>query len=65
MLEDLDLVSALRRRGRLARLPEPVVTSARRYRAGGPLRTMWRHWRVAAGWLAGVDRARLARWAGR
>lgn len=65
VLEDLDLVSRLRRRGRLARLALPVVTSARRYRAGGPLRTMLRHWRVAAGWALGVERNRLARWAGR
>ncbi len=65
VLEDLDLVRSLRRRGRLARLSLPAVTSARRYRAGGPLRTMLRHWRVAAGWALGVDRARLARWAAR
>ena len=43
----------------------PVVTSARRYRAGGPLRTMLHHWRIAAGWALGVDRERLARWARR
>jgi hypothetical protein len=65
ILEDLDLVARLRRRGRLARLAPPVVTSARRYRAGGPLRTMLRHWRVAAGWALGVDPARLLRWARR
>lgn len=62
LMEDLDLVRALARRGRLALLPEPVVTSARRYLEGGVLRTMWRHWRAAAAWSLGVDRERIAAW---
>jgi rSAM/selenodomain-associated transferase 2 len=65
ILEDLDLVRKLKAHGKLALLELPVVTSARRYRAGGPLRTMLHHWRIAAGWALGVDRERLARWARR
>lgn len=64
-LEDLDLVRALRRRGRLARLRAPVTTSARRYLEGGVLRTMLRNWGALAGWRLGLDRTRLARWYGR
>lgn len=62
IMEDLDLVRALRRRGRLARLPLPATTSARRYEAGGVLRTMLRHWVAATAWALGADRARVAAW---
>jgi rSAM/selenodomain-associated transferase 2 len=65
VMEDLDLVQRLKREGRLALLSVPAVTSARRYRAGGPLRTMLRHWLVAFAWGLGVDRQRIAQWARR
>ena len=61
-MEDLDLVKAMKARGRVARVPLDAVTSARRYQAGGPLRTMFKHWLGAAAWAAGVDRARIAAW---
>jgi rSAM/selenodomain-associated transferase 2 len=62
LLEDLDLVRAVRRHGRLARLPQPVTSSARRYLAGGVLRTMLRNWAALAAWRLGIDRARVAAW---
>lgn len=62
IMEDLDLVRAMRRAGRLALLPLPAVTSCRRYEAGGVLRTMLRHWAAAAAWAIGADRARVAAW---
>ncbi len=65
ILEDLDLVKAMRRHGRLTRLRLPATTSARRYRAGGVFRTMFRHWLVASAWLLGLDRERIAAWYGR
>ena len=65
VMEDLDLVQRMKRAGRLALLAAPAVTSARRYRAGGPLRTMLRHWVTAAAWSLGVDRQRIAQWARR
>ncbi len=65
VMEDLDLVDRMKQRGRLALLSTPVVTSARRYRAGGPLRTMLRHWIAAAAWALDVDRGRVAQWVGR
>ena len=65
IMEDLDLVHRLKRCGRLALLASPALTSARRYRAGGPLRTMLRHWLAAAAWSLGLDRERVAHWAGR
>ena len=62
LMEDLDLVQAIKTRGRLARVPLPVVTSARRYRAAGVLPTMLRHWLALIAWRLGIDRRRLARW---
>jgi rSAM/selenodomain-associated transferase 2 len=62
ILEDLDLVRGLKRRGRLACLPLPAVTSSRRYRAAGPLRTMLRNWAAVAGWWLGLPRERIAGW---
>jgi rSAM/selenodomain-associated transferase 2 len=60
--EDLDLVRALRGQGRLALLPQSIVTSARRYRRGGVLRTWCIHAVALAAWRLGVDRAWIARW---
>jgi rSAM/selenodomain-associated transferase 2 len=62
ILEDLDLVQALKRRGRIACLPLPATTSARRYLAAGPLRTMLRNWAAVVGWRLGVPRQRIAAW---
>lgn len=65
LMEDLDLVKAMKAQGRLAVVPLEVVTSARRYRSGGPLRIMGRHWVALIGWRLGVDRTRLAAWLAR
>jgi rSAM/selenodomain-associated transferase 2 len=62
IMEDLDLVMAMRRRGRLAILPIPATTSARRYLANGVWRTMVRHWLAAGAWTLGVNRDRIAGW---
>ena len=62
IMEDLDLVRGMKRRGRLALLPQEVVTSARRHLAGGPLRTAARHLVAALAWTAGVPRSRVADW---
>jgi rSAM/selenodomain-associated transferase 2 len=62
LMEDLDLVRAIKQQGRLVVLPLDATTSARRYRAGGVLRTMLRHWAAAAAWTLGADRHRIAAW---
>lgn len=62
ILEDLDLVAALRRTGRFVALPGEVVTSPRRYLARGVTRTWLRNAAALAGWRLGLDRARLAAW---
>ncbi len=62
IFEDLDLVRAIRARGRLALLPERVFTSARRYRKNGVLATLLRNQAALAAFALGVDRAAVAAW---
>lgn len=62
VMEDVDLVRAMRGQGLLVLLGLPVITSARRYRAHGVLRTWGRHTAALLGWRLGVDRERIAGW---
>jgi rSAM/selenodomain-associated transferase 2 len=62
IMEDLDLVRSLQRRGRIACLPLAVTTSARRYRAHGTLRGFLRNALAAAAWRLGLPRERIAAW---
>ncbi|MEM7164883.1 MAG: TIGR04283 family arsenosugar biosynthesis glycosyltransferase [Planctomycetota bacterium] len=48
LLEDLDLVRRLRRRGRVQIASAAAVTSVRRWEAGGFLATMLRNWKYLA-----------------
>ncbi|MYL82522.1 glycosyltransferase [Desulfovibrio aerotolerans] len=62
VMEDVELVRALRRAGgRVAILPSCVVTSARRWQAGGILRTTLRNLLLLLLFSLGVSPARLAR----
>ncbi|MGH0034302.1 MAG: hypothetical protein ACQGVK_04685 [Myxococcota bacterium] len=65
LMEDLDLVRALRRSGRMVMLGQSATTSPRRHLEGGVWRIALRHAAAAFAWGLGVDRARLARWLGR
>lgn len=65
IFEDLDLVRAIRRSGRLVLLPLAARTSARRYERAGPLRAMLRNWLALGAYLLNVDRERVAGWYGR
>ena len=56
------MLRRLRRRGRIAILPVPVSTSARRWLELGPWRTTWINQKVIAGYYLGVQPDRLARW---
>ena len=62
IMEDLDLARGIRAAGRLALLPLPVRTSARRYLAAGVLRTWLRNAAALAAWQLGLDRERVAAW---
>jgi len=65
MMEDLDLVRAIKRAGKLAILAPAATTSSRRYRERGTLRTIVWHQIALLGWVLGWDRVRLARRMGR
>ena len=65
LMEDLDLVYAIKSAGRLQMLQQRAVTSSRRYAAHGGLRTVFQHAVALLGWYLGLNRERLARWMGR
>lgn len=60
ILEDLDFIRRLRHRGRVAILPDQVVTSARRYVEGGIIHTLLTNWLIWVLFLVGVSPHRLA-----
>ena len=59
--EDVDFVRRLRRRGRIACLRSCVVTSARRWRQNGLLRTVLGMWLIKSLFLLGIPGGWLAR----
>lgn len=61
LMEDVALARTLRARSRGVCLRPPVRTSARRWRAGGLLRTVVRMWNLKLQYLAGRDPGALAR----
>ena len=61
LCEDVDLVRRLRRIGKIACVPARVITSARRWREGGLVRTIVRMWIVKSLFLMGVPPATLKR----
>ncbi len=54
--EDRDFVRALRRRGRVASVPKPVVTSARRWREMNPIRAFLINRIIVLGCMLGLPR---------
>ncbi|MFW5803574.1 MAG: TIGR04283 family arsenosugar biosynthesis glycosyltransferase [Verrucomicrobiota bacterium] len=62
IMEDFEFVRRLRRRGRIVTVGDTIITSARRWRFLGPLRTTLRNQLVILGYRAGVPPERLARW---
>lgn len=62
IMDDFELVRRLRRLGRIAILPYPAITSARRWQTIGTWRTTWINQKVIAGHYLGVPPDRLAKW---
>ncbi len=61
LFEDIDLCRRLKRAGRMGIPASPVVTSSRRWRQGGTLRTTLLMWTLKSLYLCGVSAERLAR----
>lgn len=64
LLEDVAMLRALRRRARVWTLPAAIVTSGRRYRRHGVVRTWLRHTAIIFLYLLGVPPHRLVHWRG-
>ena len=62
VMEDWEIVSRLRRLGRVVILREPALTSAKSFEDNGLLRSTIVNAAVIAGFRLGVDPARLASW---
>jgi len=65
LMEDFNFVRRLRRRGRIAIVPMPVTTSARRWMKRGIFRQTLLNQMLICGCLLGVSPDRLALWYGR
>ena len=61
LMEDLDLVQRLSRSGRISRIGQPLITSARRWRKRGVLSNAWCNLQLRRRWARGEDTAELAR----
>lgn len=62
LMEDIDLMRRLKRRGRVAALGESVVTSARRWKRHGLWRTVLLMWTLRLAYYVGVSPQTLASW---
>jgi rSAM/selenodomain-associated transferase 2 len=62
LMEDVAMIRALRQRTSIERLPAALVTSGRRYRRDGVVRTSLTHTVLIALFFLGVSPMRLARW---
>jgi len=65
IMEDVELIRQLKQQGRIAIAPATVVTSARRWRQLGILRTTWLNQLMLIGYWLKIDPNQLARWYGR
>lgn len=62
LCEDVDFARRLKRKGRIACLHSRVVTSARRWRQNGMIRTILKMWLIKSLFLAGVSPSKLDRY---
>ena len=62
LFEDVRLVANLKRLGKFAILPAPIVISGRRYIAHGPWRTTFLMYALRLGYWLGIDPKRLSQW---
>lgn len=62
IMEDIEFIRRLKRRGKIRILKEKVLVSARRWDKEGPVYTTLRNWILATLYFLGVSPARLFRW---
>jgi hypothetical protein len=61
LMEDVEFVNRLRRRGKLAFIREPVITNSRHFESQGRVRATFRNKLIKIGYTLGVSPERLAR----
>jgi len=62
IMEDFEFVRRLRRRGRICIVPEPAITSARRWQMRGVFKTALLNQIIIAAYYLGIPPSLLARW---
>ncbi len=62
LMEDVELCKRLRRVAPPTIIPDPVVTSSRRWESGGIAATVARMWLLRLAWFVGVSPQRLVRY---
>jgi hypothetical protein len=62
IMEDVELIKRLRRCGRVAVVPIPATTSARRWQTLGFWMTTWINQKTLLAYVLGISPQRLARW---
>lgn len=62
LMEDIDFSRRIKRHGAMAAVPEPVITSFRRWEQNGPLRTILLMWTLRFLYWLGVSPHHLNRW---
>jgi len=62
IMEDYELIRRLRRQGKIAIVPHPVLTSARRWQKLGVLRTTLTNQAIVAAYRLGISPQRLVQW---
>lgn len=62
IMEDYELIRRLRRCGQIAIVPQPVITSSRRWQKLGVLQTTLINQAIVAAYRLGVSPQRLAQW---
>jgi len=60
LLEDVEFSKRLKKMGRIACLPEKVMTSSRRWESHGIFRTVWLMWKIRLLYWLGVSPEKLA-----
>jgi rSAM/selenodomain-associated transferase 2/rSAM/selenodomain-associated transferase 1 len=62
LMEDFEFVRRIKRLGRIVTLPVPIITSSRRYKRRGPIKTTLFNQAIIAGYYLGLSPERLSRW---
>ena len=62
IMEDVEIIKCMRRQGKIAIIPAPVITSARRWRAQGMLKTTLLNKALIMANSLGISPERIARW---